>query len=107
MIQETTVTNKYDEYASVIAPAAAGCAIGMLFGRGMRRSSSNIVALGLLAASAAIAAPVISDVVKKLANRPSSQRGSRKRLDGILNSSVPETLEEDFYSDHIPDSIMD
>lgn len=86
----------YENYASLIAPAAAGCALGILFGRGMRRSSSNVIALTMLAASAVVAAPVVSDLIEKTAYRPSSERGSRRRLEGIRNSALPD--EADIFS---------
>jgi hypothetical protein len=95
---ESSAENRYETYASVIAPAAAGCALGILFGRGMSRSSSNIIALTLLAASAVVAAPVITDLVQRTANRPSSDRGSRRRLEGIRNNA-PESELTEFFVD--------
>lgn len=76
-------------YALTTASAAAGCALGILFGRGMSRTSANIAALSLLATGALIAAPAITEIVTRVANRPASARGSRKRLEGIRNGSVP------------------
>lgn len=87
----------YETYASVIAPAAAGCALGILFGRGMRRGSSNVIALTLLAASAVVAAPVITDFIQRAANRPSTERGSRRRLEGIRNAGVPDGEATEFF----------
>lgn len=98
-MQETAPANRYENYASLIAPAAAGCALGILFGRGMRRGSSNFIALTLLAASAAIAAPVITDLVQRTANRPGSERGSRRRLEGIRNHGVPDGDASEFFVD--------
>ena len=99
MMQENTKTAGYETYASLIAPAAAGCALGILFGRGMRRGSSNVIALTLLAASAAIAAPVITALVQRAANRPSSERGSRRRLEGIRNHGMPDGDVGEFFAD--------
>jgi hypothetical protein len=76
-------------YALTTASAAAGCALGILFGRGMSRTSSNIAALSLLATGALLAAPSITEMISRVANRPASARGSRKRLEGIRNGSVP------------------
>jgi hypothetical protein len=76
-------------YTLTTASAAAGCALGLLFGRGMERRSSNIAALALLATGALFAAPAITDIVSRVANRPASARGSRKRLEGIRNGAVP------------------
>ena len=97
-MSESTAESRYENYASMIAPAAAGCALGILFGRGMSRSTSNIIALTLLAASAAIAAPVITELVQRTANRPSTARGSRRRLEGIRNNA-PEDEMTDFFVD--------
>ncbi len=101
---ESSAESRYETYASVIAPAAAGCALGILFGRGMSRSSSNIIALTLLAASAVVAAPVITDLVQRTANRPSSDRGSRRRLEGIRNNA-PEADLSEFFVD-TPNAIL-
>ena len=76
-------------YALTTASAAAGCALGILFGRGMSRTSANIAALSLLATGALLAAPSITEIISRVANRPASARGSRKRLEGIRNGSVP------------------
>lgn len=76
-------------YALTTASAAAGCALGILFGRGMSRTSSNVAALSLLATGALIAAPALTELISRVANRPASARGSRKRLEGIRNGAVP------------------
>lgn len=76
-------------YALTTASAAAGAALGILFGRGMERRSANVAALTLLATGALLAAPAFASIVSKVANRPASERGSRKRLEGIRNGSVP------------------
>jgi hypothetical protein len=94
----------YDAYASLIAPAAAGCALGILFGRGMRRGSSNMIALTLLAASAVVAAPVITDLVQRIAYRPSSERGSRLRLEGIRNHGMPDAESSEFFAMDSPEA---
>lgn len=83
-------------YALTAASAAAGCALGILFGRGMERKPANISALALLAVGAVVAAPTLTDLITQIANRPTSERGSRKRLEGIRNGSVPDASE--FYA---------
>ncbi|MDZ4401255.1 hypothetical protein [Prosthecobacter sp.] len=103
-MQENATAPSYESYASLIAPAAAGCALGILFGRGMRRGSSNVIALALLAAGAAVAAPVITDLVQRTANRPSSERGSRRRLEGIRSHGMPDPEASEFYAVDAPDS---
>jgi multisubunit Na+/H+ antiporter MnhG subunit len=80
-------------YALATSAAAAGCALGLLFGRGMGRKSANISALTLLAAGALVAAPAIADVIRRAANRPGTERGSQRRLDGIRDGSLPEGAE--------------
>jgi multisubunit Na+/H+ antiporter MnhG subunit len=80
-------------YAMATASAAAGCALGLLFGRGMGRKPANISALTLLAAGALIAAPAIADVIRRAANRPGTERGSQRRLDGIRDGARPEGAE--------------
>lgn len=97
-MQESSAESRYETYASLIAPATAGCALGLLFGRGMGRRASNMAALGMLAASAAIAAPMIADLIHKAANRPGSNRGSRKRLEGIRNSGLPHDGVDEFFT---------
>ena len=83
-------------YTLTTASAAVGCALGILFGRGMERRSANIAALALLATGAVFAAPAITDIVSRVANRPASARGIRKRLEGIRNGSAP-VEEGDIY----------
>ncbi len=98
-MSQTTAESRYETYASMIAPAAIGGALGILFGRGMGRSSSNIIALTLLAAGTAVAAPVITTLVQRTANRPSTERGSRRRLEGIRNGALPDEDLKDFFVD--------
>jgi hypothetical protein len=104
MPQETVVKNRYEAYANAIAPAAAGCALGILFGRGMGRGSSNVIALTLLAASAVVAAPVLGDLVARTANSPKTERGSQRRLEGIRGNSPEDDLRE-FFVDS-PESLV-
>ena len=98
---ESPYTN-YNNYASAIAPAAVGCALGLLFGRGMERRSANIAALALLATGAIVAGPAIADLIQSAANRPGSERGSRKRLQGIRNAGLPDVDTEGFFMDEVP-----
>ena len=80
-------------YAVTTASALGGCALGILFGRGLGRRPANISALTMLAAGALIAGPIIADVIKRAANRPGTERGSQRRLDGIRDGSRPEGAE--------------
>lgn len=106
VMQESSAENRYEAYASIIAPATAGCALGLLFGRGMGRRGSNVAALAMLATGAAIAAPLIADLIHKAANRPGSNRGSRKRLEGIRNSALPHEGIDEFFALDEPLSVQ-
>ena len=98
MAPESSAENPYTTYASLIAPAAAGCALGLLFGRGMERKTSNIVAFTLLSAGAVVPAPVVTNLVQRAANRPSSERGSRRRLESIRDASLPTPETQEFFT---------
>ncbi|MEI6534613.1 MAG: hypothetical protein WCN98_04670 [Verrucomicrobiaceae bacterium] len=95
-LPQPRIDDDLNTYTLATASAAAGCALGLLFGRGMERKSSSIAALTLLAAGALIAGPTLSGLIFKAANRPATKRGSRKRLDGIRNGALP--AGGDFYS---------
>jgi hypothetical protein len=88
----------YTGYAATIAPAAIGCALGLLFGRGMERRSANIAALTLLTAGAVVAGPAIADIIQRAANRPSTRRGSQKRLASIRDGGLPDQDVEGFFA---------
>lgn len=88
----------YTGYAATIAPAALGCALGLLFGRGMERRSANIAALSLLTVGIAVAGPAVADIIQRAANRPSTRRGSQKRLAGIRDGALPEQDVEGFFA---------
>lgn len=88
----------YTGYAATIAPAAIGCALGILFGRGMERRSANITALTLLAAGVVVAGPAVVDIVQRAANRPSTRRGSQRRLASIRDGGIPEQDVEGFFA---------
>jgi len=84
------IDDDLNTYALTTASAAAGAALGILFGRGMERRTANISALVLLAAGAVIAGPTLGGLINRAVKHPSTQRGSQKRLEGIRNGSVPE-----------------
>ncbi len=98
-MQQPHHEHDYARYAATVAPAAFGCALGLLFGRGMERRSSNVAALVLLATGAVMAGPAVVDLVQAVANRPTSARASRKRLQGIRNSGLPDKDVEGFFID--------
>ena len=75
--------------AITVAPAAAGCAAGILLGRTMSARTGNVAAAGLLLAGVAVALPTVIDFVAKSLNRPGSRRGSERRLRGIRDGASP------------------
>ena len=93
----SSAESRYNTYASIIAPAAAGCALGILFGRGMERKTSNIISFSLLAAGAVLAVPLMSDLVDRAATKLGSDRRGRRRLEGIRNGAVPDSDVHDFF----------
>ena len=101
-LSQPRIDDDLNTYTLATASAAAGCALGLLFGRGMERKSSSIAALALLAAGALIAGPTLSGFISRAANRPATVRGSRKRLEGIRNGALPE--DGDFYA--VEDSFL-
>jgi hypothetical protein len=62
-----------------LAPAAAGCALGILIGRRLKRRGSEAAALAFLAVAAAAALPLAAEAAVRLVNRPQS----RRRVQGI------------------------
>ncbi|MEZ5299794.1 MAG: hypothetical protein R3F11_03875 [Verrucomicrobiales bacterium] len=84
-------------YALTVTPAALGAAIGILMGDGMRRENRKGAAIALIAIGIGAGMPALIDYVAKAANRPGSQRGSRRRLEGIRQGGVPSDAE--FYDD--------
>lgn len=77
--------------AITVAPAAAGCAAGILLGRTMSARAGNAAAAGLLLAGVAVALPSVIDFVARAINRPGSRRGSERRLRGIRDGAAPLT----------------
>jgi hypothetical protein len=51
-----------------------------------------------------VAAPVITDLIERTANSPRTDRGSRRRLDGIRTNSTEDEL-KDFFVDS-PNAIL-
>ncbi len=65
--------------ALAVAPAAIGCAAGILIGQRLRSRSGNAVAGTLLALAAAAALPLVMEATLRIINRPES----RRRIQGI------------------------
>lgn len=66
-----------------IAPAAIGCAVGLLIADKMRRSTRNTVTTTLLTLGALATLPLAVDFLARTVNSPSFGRGSRRRLESI------------------------
>ncbi|MBU6301689.1 MAG: hypothetical protein KGS60_09055 [Verrucomicrobia bacterium] len=71
--QSLTVT------ALALAPAAIGCAAGILIGQRLRSRSGNAAAGTLLALAAAASLPLVLEATLRIMNRPES----RRRIQGI------------------------
>ena len=65
--------------ALAVAPAAIGCAAGILIGQRLRSRSGNAAAGTLFALAAAAALPLVVDAALRIINRPES----RRRIQGI------------------------
>jgi uncharacterized membrane protein YebE (DUF533 family) len=98
-MSSSDIPRDYNTYAASIAPAAIGAALGLLFGREMDKRSSNLAALALLATGAVVAAPAIVDLIQRAANRPSTARGSERRLRTIRDAGLPDADAEGFFID--------
>jgi hypothetical protein len=72
----------------------------------MGRRASNIAALTLLATGAAVAAPLIADLIQRTANRPGSERGSRKRLNSIRDGALPHDEVDEFFAPDEPEDAL-
>jgi hypothetical protein len=97
-MNSTDFPRDYNSYAASIAPAAVGCALGLLFGREMDKRSSNLAALTLLATGVIVAAPAIVDIIQRAANRPTTTRGSERRLRSIRDAALPTDDVQDFFT---------
>jgi len=62
-----------------LAPAAIGCALGVLLGRRLKRRGSEAAAAAFLALAAAAALPLAIEAASRILNRPQS----RRRVQGI------------------------
>ena len=74
--------------ALTVAPAAVGCAVGLLLADRIKGKARSNLASTLLTIGAAATLPLAIDYVTKTIDSPSRARGSRKRLQSIRNSGV-------------------
>ena len=71
-----------------IAPAAVGCAVGLLLADRIGKKSRHSLATTLLTIGALSAAPLAVDYISRVLYSPSRRRGSRRRLAGIRSNGV-------------------
>lgn len=76
-------------YALSIAPTAVGCGLGLLLGKLLSPRASTITAVSLLTIGIASGLPATVIYISKRINHPSTNRGTRRRLDGIRDASIP------------------
>ncbi len=75
-----------------IAPAAIGCAVGMIVADKMKSSTRNTVASTLLTLGALATLPLAIDFLARTLNSPAYRRGSNRRLEGIRHGGFnPDT----------------
>ncbi len=78
-----------------VAPAAMGCAVGILLGDRIGKKTRGSAALALFALGAATAMPYVVDYVSKRVNGPTTERGQKRTRQLIRDGVMPE--EADFY----------
>ncbi|MFK5922150.1 MAG: hypothetical protein QM496_08210 [Verrucomicrobiota bacterium] len=71
-----------------IAPAAIGCAVGLLLADKMKSKTRQSLATTLLTIGALSTAPLAVDYIRRIVNSPSRSRGSNRRLAGIRSTGV-------------------
>lgn len=72
--------------AITVAPAAVGCAVGVLLGDQLKKGQRGNVATALFTLGALVAVPAAVDCVTKLINGPVSKAGANRTLKGIRHS---------------------
>jgi hypothetical protein len=87
--------DRYLPYALAGAPAAVGCAMGILLGGRLKDERRGSAAALLLGIAVVVTAPIAVDYVRKRIAGPGSLRGSQRRLNSIRDAAVP--VEEGIY----------
>jgi len=86
-----------------LAPAAAGCAIGLLLSKHIKRRHRDPVATAFVALGTAAVVPIAADTVKRLVRGPTSRHGANRTLDEIRHhDGLPVSEEEE----HLGESTM-
>lgn len=78
-----------------LAPAAFGCAAGVLLSDNMGKGVRRAAAFALFSVGVAAAAPFVVDYLSKRVNGPTTARGQRRTRQLIRDTAVP--IEAEFY----------
>ena len=88
-----------------VAPAAVGCAVGLLLSEKMKSKTRQTVAGSLFALGALATLPLAIDYVTKTMNSPTGRRGSDRRLDGIRHSGIDPEIDivggEEYFANEV------
>lgn len=87
-----------------VAPAAVGCAVGILLGEKMSKRSAQVSAFALVSVGLISAAPYMVDYVMKRINGPWTARGQRRQRSIIRDGALP--AEAEFYEMEAFDEAM-
>lgn len=71
-----------------VAPAAIGCAVGLLLADRMKQKKRHRLASAMFTLGAIATLPLAIDYLTRMLDSPASQRGRRRRLDAIRESGV-------------------
>lgn len=74
--------------ALAIAPAAMGCAAGLLLADHLKRKRRRGLASACLAVGVLAALPLAADAIAKALDSPARARGSNRKLKGIRDSGL-------------------
>lgn len=90
--------NMYQKIASTAAPSLIGCALGILASKRIKKKIRTTTAFSLLSIGFISSAPSIISYISSTLNSPKSDRGSKKRLEGIrasgqLTEEIGENIE--------------
>lgn len=85
--------------ALTVAPAAVGCAVGLLLAEKLSSRGRQSAAVTLFGIGVVATLPLAIDYVTKSLNSPTGQRGSRRRLEKIREGAPDEEIigGEDYF----------
>ena len=70
-----------------VTQTAVGCGIGLLIAGKLGRPAQKTTAATMISVGALLALPLLVMAVMRTVNRPTSERGMRRRLDSIRGDS--------------------